>query len=217
MKRWGFIIILLLFSMLLVSCASSENCAHEWERANCTAPITCRKCGHTIGEKLGHTTNSGICSRCGANFSTWSIKEYVDEFEISTGERYVSSSVKGKCSNSYIEDLPLTAELYADAHDIGFRLWEYGESPVICLYGEDTYTITALDSAGQKHYFTGYMSAGQPSIFIRYRGDRKNLLNILKESEEVRFHIAYENIIRYTYTFTVHTAGFRELYEIISQ
>ena len=43
------------------------------------------------------------------------------------------------------------------------------------------------------------------------------MLNILKESEEVRFHIAYESIIRYTYTFTVRTAGFRELYEIISQ
>lgn len=38
---------------------------HSWQPATCTEPKTCSRCGLTEGEPLGHTTNCGICSRCG--------------------------------------------------------------------------------------------------------------------------------------------------------
>ncbi len=38
---------------------------HQWADATCTAPKTCSICGETTGEPLGHTTNAGVCERCG--------------------------------------------------------------------------------------------------------------------------------------------------------
>ena len=37
----------------------------DWEDATCTAPKTCTVCGATEGESLGHTTDNGVCERCG--------------------------------------------------------------------------------------------------------------------------------------------------------
>ncbi len=37
---------------------------HKWKDATCTEAKTCTKCDATEGEKLGHTTISGTCSRC---------------------------------------------------------------------------------------------------------------------------------------------------------
>lgn len=38
---------------------------HLFTQATCTKPATCTVCGETEGEALGHTTESGVCSRCG--------------------------------------------------------------------------------------------------------------------------------------------------------
>ncbi|MBQ2383900.1 MAG: hypothetical protein II290_07660, partial [Oscillospiraceae bacterium] len=40
---------------------------HDWVDATCTEPKTCRNCGETEGEALGHNyvVTTGICSRCG--------------------------------------------------------------------------------------------------------------------------------------------------------
>ena len=42
---------------------------HTWKNATCTEAKTCRKCGLTDGSALGHTTQFGICNRCGNNIS----------------------------------------------------------------------------------------------------------------------------------------------------
>ena len=42
-----------------------ESTGHSWESATCTAPKTCVKCNKTSGNALGHTTDNGICGRCG--------------------------------------------------------------------------------------------------------------------------------------------------------
>ena len=91
--------IVLLFS--IASCGVSSNndalntgstsitasCAHVWTSATCTNPKTCSKCNETEGNGLGHTTDSGICARCGENFSAWDIGEYTDEFKQPTGKK----------------------------------------------------------------------------------------------------------------------------------
>ncbi|MGN0517091.1 MAG: hypothetical protein ACI4II_00020 [Acutalibacteraceae bacterium] len=38
---------------------------HAWKDADCTTPKTCSICGKTKGKALGHTTDNGICERCG--------------------------------------------------------------------------------------------------------------------------------------------------------
>ena len=42
--------------------------AHKWVAATCTTPKTCSVCKATEGKALGHTTSTGVCSRCGYSF-----------------------------------------------------------------------------------------------------------------------------------------------------
>ena len=41
---------------------------HTWVDATCTTPKTCSTCGATEGDALGHTTDNGVCERCGQEF-----------------------------------------------------------------------------------------------------------------------------------------------------
>ncbi|MBR6513481.1 MAG: S-layer homology domain-containing protein [Clostridia bacterium] len=60
------------------NCAEGSRCeicgemmapkGHSYEAADCTNPMTCTVCNGTLGEALGHTTDSGICKRCGKEF-----------------------------------------------------------------------------------------------------------------------------------------------------
>ncbi len=47
-----------------------KSTGHIWVNATCTSPKTCSRCGETVGEALGHTTTTGVCSRCGRNFTS---------------------------------------------------------------------------------------------------------------------------------------------------
>lgn len=49
---------------------SNEVVEHTWNEATCTSPKTCAKCGETEGDALGHSTEYGICSRCGEKVGT---------------------------------------------------------------------------------------------------------------------------------------------------
>ena len=44
-----------------------ERNGHNYGYATCTEPQKCLSCGHVNGSALGHTTDSGRCSRCGLN------------------------------------------------------------------------------------------------------------------------------------------------------
>ena len=44
---------------------SIEAVGHKWINATCNTPKMCVVCEETVGKGLGHTTNNGICSRCG--------------------------------------------------------------------------------------------------------------------------------------------------------
>ena len=47
---------------------------HRWSSATCTKASTCSVCQATNGDALGHTTNSGVCTRCGI--------EYYSDYEL---------------------------------------------------------------------------------------------------------------------------------------
>lgn len=59
---------------------------HNYSTATCTKPSTCKNCGKTNGAALGHTTTTGVCSRCGANFE----KPRTFTTTTSDGYKYVS-------------------------------------------------------------------------------------------------------------------------------
>lgn len=56
MKKYGFIGILLICSILLSSC----KCKHEWVDATCTEAGICRKC-NAVGEPNGHIWEDATC------------------------------------------------------------------------------------------------------------------------------------------------------------
>ena len=68
MKKWGF----LLFMMLSFMVLSGFCIWHDWVDANCELPQTCRDCGKTKGEALGHVYQAATCEKaetcsvCGA-------------------------------------------------------------------------------------------------------------------------------------------------------
>lgn len=41
---------------------------HNWSDATCVKPKKCRECEKTSGVALGHTTDCGVCERCGEEF-----------------------------------------------------------------------------------------------------------------------------------------------------
>lgn len=41
---------------------------HDWKEATCEESTVCLSCGEVKGEKLGHTTDCGICTRCNKEF-----------------------------------------------------------------------------------------------------------------------------------------------------
>ena len=42
--------------------------SHSYSEATCTAASKCKNCGKQQSPALGHTTSTGVCSRCGYNF-----------------------------------------------------------------------------------------------------------------------------------------------------
>ncbi|MBO4428739.1 MAG: hypothetical protein J5832_02180, partial [Clostridia bacterium] len=54
---------------------------HSWEKATCTEPKTCKKCGVTEGEALGHNYVNGQCTRCKAEL-TWDLVFTFNQFEL---------------------------------------------------------------------------------------------------------------------------------------
>lgn len=75
MKR--LFVILLSLAVTLSSCGYTKamadgeepSCSHKWREASCTVAKMCMLCVKAEGKALGHTTNCGICERCGMMIS----------------------------------------------------------------------------------------------------------------------------------------------------
>lgn len=50
----GMLLLLFVFCGLCACQAPDESCAHQWQEATCTAPMTCSLCGETQGEAKAH-------------------------------------------------------------------------------------------------------------------------------------------------------------------
>lgn len=194
--------------------STQYSCTHSWNAATCTEPKVCSKCNQTSGEPLGHTTDSGICARCGENFSLWEIGEYTDEFDRPTGKKYISIEVDGTFSNSATTDSKLIAILQIDRDNIGIMLFEYGSHIVKGIFDYEDYSITILDDNGQKHYFTGTIYEGGTRVYFE-DSDRTKIINLLNSNDDVKIYVKSTKYSISTYLFTVNTKGFSSTYNSI--
>ena len=197
--------------------ASVNVCDHNWSDATCTLPKICYKCNVSEGNALGHTTDAGICTRCGENFSSWQAGAYTDEFGQETKTKYMASiDYSGKFSNSATTDSKLYAALQIDKTSIGIILWEYGSRAVKGTFDSEQYSITILDESGAKHTFTGTLYKGNTKILFG-SADRTKLTNILSSNNSIQIHMKTSKYTVSTYLFKINTAGFDSIYNSILQ
>lgn len=190
-------------------------CNHIWNDATCTEPKSCSLCNETNGVALGHTTSTGICSRCNENFSGWETGAYTDEFGLPTGDKYIGADCYGTFSNSATTNSNLYAFVQIDKENIGIMLWEYNRNLVKGTYDYEYYDITILDENGTKHYFTGTIYKSSSRVYFK-DSDRNSVLNILKNNDSVKIYLKSTKYSVSTYLFTVNTKGFTSIYNTIN-
>ena len=219
MKRGITVIFVLIFSVMTIAC-ESNTCSHKWEDATCTEPKRCSLCYKIEGTELGHTTKQGTCSRCSeyVGKKTWTMDEFVDEFDQPTGDKFISTRVEGKFSNSATTNSELIATMQITSNSVSIILREYGyyivKNSSASEYDTERYDIVMMDTKGNKSgYMRGRMyGEGDYRIYFDSTSDETRILNALKEPGEVSFYIEYKNYTTSTYSFTVETSNFKDLY-----
>ena len=198
--------ILIVLGILLVIAliATIANCSGDDTETEGTTPLS-----------TGNTTPNSTAS-------TWSICDEKDEFGLSTGEKYLKTTVDGTFNNMMGNDQKLTVEVRASANDVIILLWEYGTSQLESLYSDSQqFKITVLDQNNTKHQYYAYLSDGKPYLDIdNYRfGDfsesAADLLKILETPGKVSFYIVNSDDKDNTYSFSIKTDGFADLYKQI--
>ena len=190
---------------------TSTSCNHKWKAATCTTAKTCSLCQETSGKALGHTTDTGKCSRCGENFSSWELGEFTDEFNQPTGKKYIGSECVGTFSNSATTNSKLTAYIQIDSTQIGIMLWEYGSMLVKGIYssGED-FNITILDENGTKYYYSTTLYKNSSRIYFN-SSDRTEIINLIRNNDSLQIYIKSAKFTS-SYLFTLDTTGFASFY-----
>ena len=229
---------LLLTLLLLLSCCTAllacnntndsskttKTCKHSYtvvdRKATCTAggnaTYKCSLCNNTYQtyeSALGHSTDSGTCSRCGQKFNDeiWQTAFYVDEFNNPTDEEYIKNikMFVGVFSNSATTNSKLYARILIDAEDISIKLWEYGSLEVKAS-STTYYDITILDDSGKKHYTTGTMYKNGERIYF----DDMSFASLLQKNDALTINIVEDSNYGYntTYLFEVENGNFNSVY-----
>lgn len=160
--------------------------------------------------------------------STWEIGEYVDEFDLPTGEYYLTTdAIIGTFSNRFANKEVVTAFVrWVETEDsssgrIYIRLFEYGEY-LVSNSGSKTkyYNVIIMDTDGNKYKLVGYMPSGSSRIYF---DDSKNYPfpgatyyvtdNILVHNEllgtgTIRFAITERDNATTKYVIAFENAGF---------
>lgn len=125
----------------------------------------------------------------------WEERQYVDEFELPTGDTYVSNKypIVGKFSNSATTDSSLEVYLFYDKGVISLRLIEYGSYIVKNSYSKaEEYKVSLMDPQGARYSLTGSMSS--KSDMLRFdEDDSKTIVKALCQNGLVRFSIQGQN------------------------
>ncbi len=180
----------------------------------CTEPgeeertCSCGKTKERAVPALGHTTQSGICTRCGENIGEWEIRNYIDEFGNPTGEPYISTKhvLTGTCKDSLGYEKDLSAQILVDNSYITIMLWEYGDYKVRG-YINTKYNVVILDGENKKHYTSGILYENDDRITM----EDFTILELLIANEKLDIYIEENDGYGYTesYLFSVEADNFQ--------
>jgi hypothetical protein len=146
----------------------------------------------------------------------WEIKYYVDEFNLSTSQGYITNKkdFKGTFSNSATTNSDLNARILVDEGGIDIMLYEYGRNAVknSSTRNDVDYDITIRTKDDSRHEITAFMGTSGDRIFIDDEYINK-VLDILKSGEKIHFRIVQSDRPTTTYLFEVDTSNFAEMYK----
>jgi len=143
-------------------------------------------------------------------YGQWTIREYVNDFDEPTGEKYVfQKTTDGSFSNSATTNSELTAEILIDKDDVRIQLKEYGnyyakDEEFIAFQvkrHEEIVTLRGLNFINNQ----GYITIDDDSI----------LKNILLKGGEVKFYGNVNNG-RSTYNFSFNGDKLKEALQAIN-
>lgn len=145
-------------------------------------------------------------------FGNWIIKNYVDQFNDPTEEKYITYKdlFVGTFSNSATNDSLLYAKILID-DGINIMLYEYGQNQVTSYSSKD-YNMILRDKNGNKK---------EVIATIRENGDRiympidyeDTVLDVLKSGGEIKIYMEEKKNPIINYTFTIPDAtGFDKIY-----
>ena len=162
----------------------------------------------TVPENKEELTDEG-------NKPLWNMKEYVDEFEISTGEKYISSgTLTGQFSNTATTNSKLSVKILVDKDFIAIMLYEYGNQQVKNISSRNgvEYSITIRQEDDTRSSISGEMPPGGDRIVIK-QNEKYKLLKLLYEDSDLIVHIVNNDRTTTTYLFDVSISNFTELYD----
>ncbi len=105
---------------VITDCTKESACAdcshtlapkgHTYAKASCTSPMKCTVCKAEYGSALGHTTDNGVCTRCGKEFFADAYSKFsyymTHSASVKGAVRYLSADVThpdGNTSKQYIK------------------------------------------------------------------------------------------------------------------
>lgn len=203
---------------------TTNQCEHvsmalEGKAATCTETglsegAKCSLCGEILKEQeiipaLGHTTDAGICRRCGQSFGDWITHSYVDKWGETTGDKYVTTKepITGQFSNTATNNSDLTVKLLVDKDKISFFLYEYNNHQVKSSI-DRRYNI--LYRVGTKESrLTGTLSTDR---IIVTGQDCTKLITDLQSGNNIKFIIEEQEYGASEYKFEVESSNFSDEY-----
>ena len=205
---------------------SSDHTAGDWIidfEPTCTTDgfkhQVCSVCDTTIKtekiEKLGHTTETGVCDNCKENFSSWVHGYYVDKYQKPTDKTFIKNVCTGTSDGKKVY-----VTVWIDYRfEVWFTFSDYFKVSPYYPYDfcYDMTTIYVLDEDNQEHALSVQTYANQEDICFTYtERDRKNQE---KFKELMKNNNTLEVVIQgwdYTYSFTLDTKGITEGLDYLS-
>ena len=223
---WGIVGTIALLVIVAVVVRTPKTCHHvevidAGKGATCFEPgltdgVHCSICGEVLKEQeiipaLGHTTNAGICSRCGESIGVWTTRNYVDEFNEPTYMRYVTTTSKltGTFSNTAATNEKLTADIIVDSINVSFILYEYGKYQVKSNL-DSSYHIT-IKYGTSKRNVIGKLNSDRIEIYGKQ--DIADSMEALRSGETVSFYIENSEYTTTQYRFSVDSSNFSIEYD----
>jgi len=146
----------------------------------------------------------------GAETTEWTIDYRVDEFNNSTNDKYITSSLEEVAVANATTNSTIYARLVIDKRNVGIKLWN-GAALTKGVIDVENYTITVSDTNGEKHCLSGTITKGNDQIYVDSEYTEE-MLRLLQQKGTIKIYLESPKYTTTAYLFSVETSDFYDLY-----